>query len=371
MTPHITKLHIDAFRGLRDVTLHDIGGVTLVFGPNNVGKTSVLEAISLASRPLDTQHWLRVARGRCLGWMSITSSDAVKSLFPGSGQEPDALYSGTLGFRVWASSAPGDVRVTARFVEGERVVPDPVRKGQLQIFDDTERFASLTVSATDLDANPIFPELGDLVEEVAAEIGSGSTTISRGKLGRRRVEYVRSADHYDERAIATRLNQALKAGYRVDLVRLLQKLDPRITDIEVLSNQNQRAAMYLRHTHAGVLPLSAFGDGVRRLALLSIAVNVARDGILVVDEIDTALHHSVLGDVFGWLVSACRDSNTQLVASSHNIEAIDACVHATRQMDIETTGIRLSTDDKQAVRATTLSHQQLVRLRMERGWEIR
>ena len=48
----LDRLTIQRFRGLRDLTLSGLGRVNLLVGPNNSGKTSVLEAIALFCQPL-------------------------------------------------------------------------------------------------------------------------------------------------------------------------------------------------------------------------------------------------------------------------------------------------------------------------------
>ena len=44
---YLKKLEITNFRGLRDVSLDNLGLVNVLVGGNNVGKTTVLEAVFL------------------------------------------------------------------------------------------------------------------------------------------------------------------------------------------------------------------------------------------------------------------------------------------------------------------------------------
>jgi hypothetical protein len=57
----ITNLQIRNFRGLKDVTLHDLRRVNLIVGGNDTGKTSILEAISLLLGDGTTQRNLPIA----------------------------------------------------------------------------------------------------------------------------------------------------------------------------------------------------------------------------------------------------------------------------------------------------------------------
>jgi AAA15 family ATPase/GTPase len=45
---------------------------------------------------------------------------------------------------------------------------------------------------------------------------------------------------------------------------------------------------------------------MRRILLIALAVARAQNGVLLIDEIETAIHVSVLGRVFRWLLESRR-----------------------------------------------------------------
>lgn len=51
MADFISKLQINAFRGVKDLALDNLSTVNVLVGANNCGKTSVLEAISFLACP--------------------------------------------------------------------------------------------------------------------------------------------------------------------------------------------------------------------------------------------------------------------------------------------------------------------------------
>ncbi|QTA88180.1 AAA family ATPase [Desulfonema magnum] len=53
MKKHFETLTIKQFRGLQESELSQLGRINLLVGPNNSGKTSILEAISAYCHPLD------------------------------------------------------------------------------------------------------------------------------------------------------------------------------------------------------------------------------------------------------------------------------------------------------------------------------
>ena len=55
----LERLHIKNFRGIKDLSFERFGGVNILLGQNNVGKTSILEAIVLSSAPSDIMESTR------------------------------------------------------------------------------------------------------------------------------------------------------------------------------------------------------------------------------------------------------------------------------------------------------------------------
>jgi len=55
---NLDEIVIHRFRGLKEVALKGLSRVNLLIGPNDLGKTSILEAVAAFSRPLDLRVWL-------------------------------------------------------------------------------------------------------------------------------------------------------------------------------------------------------------------------------------------------------------------------------------------------------------------------
>lgn len=58
---HIDTFVVGRFRGIQDLKLENLGQINLLIGDNNSGKTSVLEALSIYSDPLNGRKWHEVA----------------------------------------------------------------------------------------------------------------------------------------------------------------------------------------------------------------------------------------------------------------------------------------------------------------------
>ena len=70
------------------------------------------------------------------------------------------------------------------------------------------------------------------------------------------------------------------------------------------------------------LPLNMYGDGLKKVILLMSAVVVAKNGILLIDEFETAIHTSAMTKIYGWILKTCKKLNVQLFLTTHSKEAL-------------------------------------------------
>lgn len=114
--------------------------------------------------------------------------------------------------------------------------------------------------------------------------------------------------------------------------------------------------------------LSVLGDGERRALIVALSLPIVAGGVLLVDEIETAIHFSALRKFFTWLVQACQRYDIQLFATTHSIETLDALLQAQGSDREGPVVFRLS---EGAGAAQRFSGDLLHRLRLERGLEVR
>jgi hypothetical protein len=155
---------------------------------------------------------------------------------------------------------------------------------------------------------------------------------------------------------------------RGGVLDLIHMLDPDVRSLEILSRQGIRPTLYIQHDQVGLAPLSAFGDGVRRTLMMALALYSVTGGVLLIDEIETSIHISALGQIFEWLTKASAKQDVQLFATTHSLEAVDAMLKATAIGTDDIVVYRLDASGKPARR---FSGDLLHRLRFERGLDVR
>jgi len=101
------------------------------------------------------------------------------------------------------------------------------------------------------------------------------------------------------------------------------------------------------------------GDGMSRLASLILAIGNAKNGVVLVDEIENGFHHRVMAKVWRAIAKAARRFNCQLFATTHSLECIASAHKAfSKEESYDLLVHRLDrTDDK--VSATTFGQDEL------------
>ena len=100
------------------------------------------------------------------------------------------------------------------------------------------------------------------------------------------------------------------------------------------SDIGNRPVEYIRHKLLGDMPVSSYGDGIKKVLALSNGIAMAAGGILLIDEIETAIHKKYYDDIFRFIVKACKSFNVQAFITTHSIEAIDGLL-GTQDYDIQ------------------------------------
>lgn len=116
-----------------------------------------------------------------------------------------------------------------------------------------------------------------------------------------------------------------------ELIRSLQLLEPRLKRLSTIVLAGQP----MLHADVGLsrlVPLAFLGDGLLRVARLILAILHTKDGVVLVDEIENGLHHSVMKQVWGSLARAAEDAGVQIFATTHSRECVGAAHRAFAEM---------------------------------------
>ena len=378
MKPHISKLKINAFRGLKNLELSNLGLINLIVGFNNSGKSSILEAIEYFCRPLDPLALINLSRSR---EVSARNSDPVQTLrwlFPKTTASRDGDF-----YRL-EISVMGQVdeqcKTVATILDGylADVYFGPTmsadRSEQAYVPTTPPPAASSQKNALELKCRYVegpFPGLNLKFREVYFNITEGvpfkmHKTPEAPAIN---CSMITPITHRIDSLQTRGITSVVKADRKEDLLELLRRFDNEILDITILDSHGYPEA-WVNHQQRGFMPLSSFGDGVRRVLVIASGLAMAKGGVLLIDEIETAIHKDALHNVFRWLRNAAELLGVQVIATTHSLEAIDAMLFAEAEEFSEVVAYRLPTPGSEE-RLVRYSGESLRDLRVDGGMEVR
>jgi len=368
---------IEQFRGLKDLSFRQLGMVNLLVGGNNSGKTSVLEALAVFSSPLDIGAWSSIARNREVRSMpavvhrGLSAVEAVRWLFPQSANETglNAAEISQSHFQLGCAGRWPVQELRAQCVSIRGIPPEPPRRsnkettGNSGLVEDQGWLVSARIapgqdlSAMDSVEAQLWPSLGFYRGENRTGPRLPSVTLA-------------PYSHRSQPLQLRQFSELIEGNEKLAPIEILRVLDPDVLDLQIVTDKHTGTPTILvKHRRSGGVPMSVLGDGFRRALAIALSIPQARGGILLIDEIETALHVSFLQKLFSWLVGACETFDVQLFATTHSLEAVTAMVNATPLTShVGITTFQLGRLGEPAKR---YSSEMLTRLVRDRGLDIR
>ena len=340
MAVHIERLEIAKFKGILDLNIKDLNHINIIAGDNNVGKTSILEAIMLFRRPDKFENILQATSSRSRSAFGRYYEGLV-SIFPKGLSDLEMLVAGVYKDKticVNLKGETGDVFLTqedmmrASHSPAQRAHalsrPDGIRVSLFQgVLSGNASVGTFSFSV-ELDAFTRPPNMLGIKNHAHVNIS-----------------YLSPAAHITQPVFD---NIVGDDGYKNICIQVLKTFDHDIEDLLYLKDElTGRPQEYVKHATLGNMPLSSYGDGIRKVLSLAGGVAKAKDGILLIDEIETSLYIKYYSDIFQFLIKACRAFNVQLFITTHSIEAIDALLKAQSDAGFKDEGISVITLQKE------------------------
>ena len=322
----LTSLTIKNFRGFKELKIEPLKRVNLLIGQNNTGKTAVLEALAL------------------LLWQPPSGCANLPTLFRVSGGDTNE------NFWKWL------------FYDKKTEKAAELRAG---LKNNTEFFnVTLKKQFSQEDQNefvrgghfPIFGSFGNI--QVMSATGDAGLKVS-----------IFSTRPTDPKQDAIDYNRVILRRKRKQVEGLLQKIEPRLQTVETLQTGSE-PLLYADVGLSELIPVTQLGQGFNRLLDIYSEIVSADAKVLLVDEIENGLHHSVLATVWKGLFEAAKEMDVQIFATTHSWECVLAADRAAREQGgYPLNLVRLDRVDEN-IKATVIDEKALDTAK-ELNWEMR
>lgn len=264
----LESIHIQGFKGFKDTHIGPLRKVNLVVGGQNVGKTSLLEAVYAVTKPDATAGMARAFR------VAEDADDVryVQAVFSIEFRRISVVSDG-VQFSLMPNSGSGD--------QGFPITTYNYARPLMLFSSHPNQVPTL---------NPmVFPI--HLPTQAALNNTFGRLVMMRKKK---------------------------------DLLRMLKEVEPRLEDLNDLSpDGNHRIYAELDGVNVA-LPLPQLGHGFLRLLSLFSELYASDSKLALIDEIENGIHYGALPTLFQGIKAVAKKKGIQTIMTTHSMDCIKA-----------------------------------------------
>lgn len=338
-------IDIKAYRGLKNITLQNLSRVNILVGENNTGKTSILEAIQLLRDPEVVDNVLSIAKKRQPRNIMVQSANLIPFdeflySFPVQGEQKDiVIYATDYELKKWHIELCGTIK--KEIYDKEDLSESEQRRYDLYCGEDGEISVIsgnfLYVSENLTSENSYSFRETQLRPDVSMK---ETLDIKKENMSRVSIVYISPMDVYTNRVLNANFYKGMRVSEKETLIQLLRLFDERIIGIEI-GMLNAKPTILIELENIGLMPVSLFGDGLKKILTLASAIVKTKHGIILIDEFETGIHQRALVQVADWIASAAEERDIQIFLTTHSSEAVNALVQAQKKQQIDMSAYRL------------------------------
>jgi energy-coupling factor transporter ATP-binding protein EcfA2 len=323
----ITSMRIKGYRAFSDFSLNGLGRINLLVGKNNTGKSSLLETLALL--------WGRASLSALWQILARRGEHPLLEIIPGRPvqQEVDLghIFTGhqaKIGgeFSITTRNDRPARSITYKLVEA-KPEENPALFNILASQEPAGAAMALRISGHGINIPPIpLTQRGSLRQDVFSQAFAMSrATQSQGE----NAQYI-TTETLTAQQLQLLWNDVTLKPEEDKVVRALTFIDPAIERIAPVTSQPffgqgiYRGGFLIRRKDEERVPIGSLGDGIWRMFALAVVLSRTKDGLVLIDEIDTGLHHTVMEKMWQFVNDVSKEFKTQVFATTHSYD----CVHA-------------------------------------------
>lgn len=330
MTPIIRNLTVEHYRSLRHLKIEGLGRVNLITGRNNSGKSSLLETFRILASAASPEVLFDI-----LDFREEETGDSQPSSRASAAESPFDPSSLFYGFPTFSPdeepitiAASGDhtsmslsIAMVLSVESRETMQAVRTMREQAEVYgqepgipalaieiDGVKRVQTLETiqfAARNRGFRSLMPNDSRKVPCLFVSAYGGEETDALGEL-------------WDEIALSDLEHHVVDA---------LKIIDPTIGAVSMVGGARSRRirkAIVRGGNFARPVPMRSFGDGMNRVFGIGLSLVNAQDGLLLIDEFENGLHHTVQFEVWRAIFKLAKQLNVQVFATTHSWDTIEA-----------------------------------------------
>ena len=308
----IEQIVFENFRGFQHLELSDLKPITLISGKNNAGKSSVLEGIFLFLDHIAPESFSKINKFRGLISFSDTANLWETAFYQMNVQNPLKI-----------SITFAGVQASLEYTRDDTFVPP----ADLNV--SQELMEQIIFSAASTYTLKFKYQQSDYIEEghfIVSPMGitRNMTTPARLTPGNSMpfTQFINAAiiNNNSDSFTAEWLGKLELEGRKRHIVDILKFIEPAIDDLTTIV-RNGNAQLFAK-IEQQLLPLRLAGDGLNKLLFIILSIAVNPHSIVLIDEIETGFHYSMLPRLWETIAQTALENHCQIIATTHSYECI-------------------------------------------------
>ena len=345
----LESLEIKNFRVFEELKIERLGRVNLFIGENNVGKSSLLEALWLLAHeghPVVIAQILehRDEAASSVIYKQLNGDEGASRLNLLKILNDDALSNHDLDdleLEIGGVFEPTN-KIKMRFFRANLQVE--VENNLNGVFQPGRAAYPLNKPLVDTTwPDPMFP---------CTIITANSSTLNKAE------------QLWDNIVLTPEEDDVLNA------LRLITPSIQKINWVNMPNAENHRIPMVILNGKSERIPLRRLGEGMNRLFGLILALVNAKNGVCLLDEIENGLHFSIQPEVWRFIFKVARRLNVQVFATTHSWDCLSAFQEAASEYEHEE-GVVIRLVNKNGRIRVTFFDEKGMKIIVREGMEIR
>lgn len=370
----ITQLEIKNFRGFSEYKIEDVGQVNLLVGTNNCGKTSILEAVQVikSKGELSVLFSIFERRGE-----KKESEDYTKE-----GYEAD-LSRLFYGFNIELTSFFSIKIFSEKLFEKLSAIVEDDSLLHPYVHEEIYKYnyQHLKIRWSDAEKKekkidyPISRTGGLPYDNERLPFYYRKLAYFSHDTGNNiNIRFVPSASSSPKRIISMfdKIVLTSDEDIVIDALKIIEPDIVRLASFRGISFDNDVRGGILVKSRKWEerVPIGSFGDGIWRLLGIILSLVEAKNGTLLIDEIDTGLHHTVMTKMWKLICVTARKLNVQVFATTHSSDCWKTLADNATEDEFADMPIRIHRIDKDKNKPETFTNQEM-HLAADREIEVR
>ncbi len=320
----IKSISIENFRCFHQTKIEGFGQVNLIGGQNNAGKTTLLEAIYLASDPQAEAIIFLKQKLRSEATDLERPEGAWSSMFYQFKKDSEIklfveIEKSTLGTRLICQESYESEE------QPDSAKDDDLLKPLLKIEDDSSLYGKVSRSSLIVRPyNSLNPEETALEMQMNILWGRKTFIMTGDRLPASSFDphFVPAGFKSNPATLAENFERLRFKGQDKVVLEGLQLIEPSIQQVEVFHFGEKR--IYLKREGEDFMPITLFGDALNKVAYIILRIVGNSNSILLIDEIENGIHYSHHRDLWKFVFKLATQFGVQIFATSHSYEMVRA-----------------------------------------------